>query len=269
MGGSESRCPEKYLKNGGSPFLRVTVHSQTLWLKPPPSAQTLLSPSTLLRHNCRMPGLYSYMFHSAYCARPQTPPLRILWSKPTPTHRERASWHPSKISLIFRTFAKAELGILQQNPNDSLFLTWHPSKPRNSHACLLTAKISKNTAFAPAHTTTWRPSTKTQCFALFVKTNLGALHESLNVLQLINLSTSTKPNIQRPALNIHRAKSPQPAPKPMRSAKNNIKKSLRSPRLCASLSPSAQTLLSPSTLSRPAGRAMAGAVYSVLDLTSS
>ena len=200
--------------------------------------------------------------------------------------RPRASWHPSKISLIFCIFAKTDLGTLQQNPNDSLFLNWHPSKPRNIHAGSLTSAATKNTHFSPPNPTylgilhqnpnvlpllTWRPSTKTQCFSLFVKTNLGALHEFLNVLQLINLSTSTKPNIQRPALNIHRAKSPQPAPNPMRSAKNNIKKSLRSPRLCASLSRSApnSTFYYLHLLSRPAGRAMAGAVYNVLDLTSS
>ncbi len=73
---------------------------------------------------------------------PHRSPVRLLTSSHgLAARRPRASWHPSKISLIFCTFAKTDLGILQENPNVLQLLTWHPSKPRNIHAPLRTPKI--------------------------------------------------------------------------------------------------------------------------------
>ena len=125
-----------------------------------------------------MACLHSYMLHRAYYARPQTPPLRILWSKPIQTHRARASWHPSKISLIFCIFAKTDLGILQENPNVLPLFTWHPSKPRNIHAGLLTPAAGKNTHFLPPN-----------------PTDLGILQKNPNVLQLLTWRPSKPTNI--------------------------------------------------------------------------
>ena len=109
-----------------------------------------------------MACLHSYMLNRAQnglsLSPRRSPFLRILWSKPTLTHCVRASWRPSTKTQCFATFAKTDRGGLHQNPNVLPFLSWHPSKPRNIHTCLLTAKLSKNTAFAPAHTTTWHPS---------------------------------------------------------------------------------------------------------------
>ncbi|MGC8561196.1 MAG: hypothetical protein ACP5O1_11025, partial [Phycisphaerae bacterium] len=65
------------------------------------------------------------------------------------SRRSRASWHPSAKPQCFATFAKTDLGILQENINVLPFFTWHPSKPRNIHACLPTPNIRKNTLFFP------------------------------------------------------------------------------------------------------------------------
>ena len=114
----------------------------------------------------------------------RSPLLRILWSKPSPTHRARGSWRPSKISLIFCTFAKTELGGLQENPNVLPLLTWRPSNPRNIHAGFLTPAATKN-----AH------------FLLPNPTNLGGLHQNPHVLQLLTRHPSKPPNIHAPFLN--------------------------------------------------------------------
>ncbi len=91
--------------------------------------------------------------------------------------RPRASWHPSKISLIFRTFAKTDLGILQENPNVLPLLTWHPSKPRNIHAGLLTHAAPKNTPFLPPN-----------------PADLGILHQNPNVLPVLSWRPSKPRN---------------------------------------------------------------------------
>ncbi len=101
-----------------------------------------------------MPCLHSYMltlFSNRSSRHTIQKPSR-LWvfavkNRAAP-RRERASWHPSKISLIFRTFAKTDLGILQENPNVLLDLSWRSSKPRNIHAPLL-APVPPTNALTP------------------------------------------------------------------------------------------------------------------------
>ena len=114
--------------------------------------------------------------------------LRILWSNPTPTHGERASWRPSKISLIFRTFAKTDLGGLQKNPNLLQLLTWRPSKQTNIHACLLKTAARKNIHSYPSATPkpaishqkpnvftflSWRPSKLRNIHACFLPAKIS------------------------------------------------------------------------------------------------
>ena len=41
----------------------------------------------------------------------------------------------------------------------------------------------------------WRPSTKTQCFSIFAKTDLGGLQQNTNVLQLLSWRPSKPVNI--------------------------------------------------------------------------
>ena len=118
------------------------------------------------------------MLHRAYCSRPQTPPLRILWSKPIPTHCARTTWHPSAKTQCVAIFAKTELGILQENPNVLPLLSWHPSKPRNIHAALLTPAARKNTHFLPP-----KP------------TELGGLQQNPNVLPDLSWRPSKPSNI--------------------------------------------------------------------------
>ena len=114
--------------------------SQSIGMRLIPVAQRPSSPHYFLNLlSRRSRAYYHYMLHRAYYSHPQTPPVRILWSKPIQTHRARASWHPSKISLIFCTFAKNELGGLQNRAismhicspqNFQKTLSFHPRSPK-------------------------------------------------------------------------------------------------------------------------------------------
>ena len=111
------------------------------------------------------------MLHRAYCSCPQTPPLRILWSKPTITHCAR-------ILASFKDFPYF--------PHFCKNRSWHPSgKPQCFAAFILasfktaqypcgfahTRRTQKHPFFTTQPHRTWHPSTKPQCFARF---NLAA-----------------------------------------------------------------------------------------------
>ncbi len=88
--------------------------------------------------------------HSDRAQKRSAPKLYFLLSPSTlsrPAGRVHASWHPSGKTQCFALFAKTDLGILQENTNDSLLLSWHPSKPANIHAGLLAPTAPQNTPF--------------------------------------------------------------------------------------------------------------------------
>ena len=107
------------------------------------------------------------MLHRAYYSRLQTPPLRILWSKPTITHCER-------ILASFKDFPYF--------PHFCKNRTWHPSGKPQCFAAFILASFktaqyprmfahTRRTQKYPLFTTqphrSWHPSAKTQCFATF------------------------------------------------------------------------------------------------------
>ncbi|MGC8542194.1 MAG: hypothetical protein ACP5QA_16415 [Phycisphaerae bacterium] len=102
----------------------------------------------------------------------------------------RASWRPSTKTQCFATFAKTELGGLQQNPNVLPSLSWRPSKPRNIHAGLLTAAACKNTPFYPSSTP--KPAIS---------------HQNPNVLLFLSWRPSKPPNIHACLLTAKFSKS--------------------------------------------------------------
>ncbi|MGC8561212.1 MAG: hypothetical protein ACP5O1_11105 [Phycisphaerae bacterium] len=116
--------------------------------------------------------------------------LPILWSNPSAIHCARASWHPSAKPQRFATFSKTDLGILQENTNDLLLLSWHPSKPTNIHAGFLTAFARENTPFYPSSTP-----------------EPAILHQNPNVLPFLSWHPSKPRNIHARLLTAKSSKN--------------------------------------------------------------